>query len=58
MHEIANFLYTNDEEGLKSLEFHLNSSLAYLPPKVAIAILRISPRVSNESPSLYSIIEK
>ena len=39
-HGIENIMCRNDPEGLQSQEYHQNSSLAYLPPKVAIAVLR------------------
>ena len=49
MSEIENFMYRNDQEGIKSHESHQNSSLAYLPPKVAIAVLRFPPLTSRIS---------
>ena len=46
MHEIESYMYRNDPEGIQSHEKHQSSSLAYLPPKVAIAVLRFPPRIS------------
>ena len=58
MHEIEYIMYRNDQEGIPSHEKHRNSSstaLAYPLQKVAIALLRFPPRVSNESPFPDSI---
>ena len=49
MHEIENLMSRNDPEGIQRHEYHQNSSLAYLPPKVAIAVLRFPPRISHIS---------
>ena len=48
-HEIENFMCRNDQEGNQNHKLHQNSSLAYLPPKVAIAVLRFPPRISHIS---------
>ena len=53
MHEMEIFMYRNYQEGIESHEKHPNSSLAYLPLKVAIAVLRF-PRISRISVRGYA----